>query len=293
MQEVEWFAARRPDIALAQRAADRKKMIAGLKKTNDPLSDDYEKARQRADTAMTIARNGGQFPLLSQGDINIYSLFVERAQSLIKPVGAAGLLTPSGIASDKTAADFFRSVSTTGRVLCLFDFENRKIFFPDVHASFKFCVIVVGGPRNAGHETDCAFFLHSVETLADAERRFPLAPDDFRLVNPNTGTAPIFRTKRDAEITKTIYRRVPVLVDRSDGTPESAWPVEYFTMFHMTNDSDKFWTRAMLEKAGAYPVAGNRWKKGKEEFVPLYEGKMVQAFDHRAANVVVNPENVN
>ena len=30
-------------------------------------------------------------------------------------------------------------------------------------------------------------------------------------MNPNTGTCPIFRSKRDAEINKAIYRRVPVL----------------------------------------------------------------------------------
>ena len=64
------------------------------------------------------------------------------------------------------------------------------------------------------------------------------------------------------------------------------------TMFHMTNDSHLFWTRERLEKHGAYPVDLGRWKKGAEEWVPLYEGKMVQAFDHRAADVVVNSENV-
>ena len=37
----------------------------------------------------------------------------------------------------------------------------------------------------------------------------------------------------------------------------------------------------------------NRWRKGEELYLPLYEGKMVQAFDHRAASVVVNPENLN
>ena len=37
--------------------------------------------------------------------------------SLIKPDGFVGLLTPSGIYADKTAADFFKSVSTTGRVV--------------------------------------------------------------------------------------------------------------------------------------------------------------------------------
>ena len=37
---------------------------------------------------------------------------------------------------------------------------------------------------------------------------------------------------------------------------------------------------------------GNRWRRGEEVYLPLYEGKMVQAFDHRAASVVVNPENL-
>lgn len=65
-------------------------------------------------------------------------------------------------------------------------------------------------------------------------------------------------------------------------------------MFHMTNDSHLFRTRAELEGAeGAWPTGGNRWQSPSGEWVPLYEGKMVQAFDHRAASVVVNPANVN
>ena len=63
--------------------------------------------------------------------------------------------------------------------------------------------------------------------------------------------------------------------------------------FHMTNDSHRFRTGAELDAEGFYPVQGNRWKKGKELYLPLYEGKMVQAFDHRAASVVVNPKNLN
>lgn len=64
-------------------------------------------------------------------------------------------------------------------------------------------------------------------------------------------------------------------------------------MFDMTNDSGKFITEAELRKQGAYPVAANLWRRGKDEWVPLYEGKMVQAFDHRAASVVVNSDNLN
>jgi hypothetical protein len=49
-----------------------------------------------------------------------------------------GLLTPSGIASDKTAAPFFKGVATGGRLKALCDFENRRTrfeqqpFFPNV-----------------------------------------------------------------------------------------------------------------------------------------------------------------
>ena len=117
--------------------------------------------------------------------------------------------------------------------------------------------------------------------------------DDFARVNPNTGTAPIFRTRRDADITRRVYERHPVLVDRSSGDERRAWPVRYVRMFDMTNDSHLFQRPAQLDEAGFYPIQGNRWKRGDELCLPLYEGKMVQAFDHRAASVVVNPENLN
>ena len=291
LQQVEWFASRRREIALAQRAADRKRMIADLEKAGDPLAHDFATASERAVAATRMARTSGDYPLLSSGDINLYSLFVERAMTIVKPDGMVGLLTPSGIASDKTAARFFKGVSTQGKLRALYDFENKKVFFPDVHASFKFCIFVAS-PSPVKDPARCAFYLHSAAELDDPERCFPLTAANFDRVNPNTGTAPIFRTRRDAELTTAIYGRLPVLVDRSSGEEVKAWPVKYSTMFHMTNDSGLFRTREELEeKEGAYPVSGNRFASPSGDWVPLYEGKMVQAFDHRAANIVVNPEN--
>jgi len=63
-------------------------------------------------------------------------------------------------------------------------------------------------------------------------------------------------------------------------------------MFHMTNDSGLFKTMPELEAEGWYPVEGNRWRKGEAECVPLYEGRMVQRYDHRAASIELHPENV-
>ena len=234
-----------------------------------------------------------QYPLLSGGDINLYSLFVERATSLVKPGGMVGLLTPSGIYADKTAASFFRSISSRGRIANLFDFENRKNFFKDVHASFKFCALIFGGEQRTFSEANCAFYLHELEAIKDPNRFFSLAPEDFSRVNPNTGTAPIFRTRRDAEITRRLYEQQPLLVDRSLGERTRSWAVRYHTMFHMTNDSHQFRTTAQLQSDDYYLVEDNHWRKGDEVYVALYEGKMVQAFDHRAASVMINEANLN
>ena len=298
LQQVEWFAARRPDIAMAPRAADRKRMIADLKTANDPLAQDFATASAQTATALRMARKGGDYPLLSGGDLNIYSLFVERAMTLVKPDGMVGLLVPSGIASDKTAARFFKGVATEGRLSALYDFENRRTrykappFFPDVDSRFKFCAFLAS-PSPLADPAQCVFFLQDIAERHDSERCFSLTAKDFARVNPNTGTAPIFRTLRDADLTTAIYERLPVLVDRSSGEQVKAWPVKYATMFHMTNDSHLFRTRKELEeKESAWPIGGNRFDSPSGEWVPLYVGRMIHQFDHRAASVKINQQNL-
>ena len=298
LQQVEWFSARRREIALAPRATDRKRMIADLEKDDDPLARAFAEASERAMAAVRIARACGDYPLLSGGDINLYSLFVERSMTIVKPDGMVGLLTPSGIASDKTASRFFKGVTTEGRLRALYDFENRRTrynappFFPDVDGRFKFCAFVAS-PAPAPTPANCAFFLQDVSELENPERCFPLTAEDFAHVNPNTGTAPIFRTRRDAELTTAIYSRMPVLVNRSSGETVKAWPVKYTRMFDMTNDSGLFRTRAELEEQeGAYPVGGNRFASPSGDWVPLYVGRMIHQFDHRAASVDVNAKNL-
>jgi hypothetical protein len=296
LQEVEWFAAREPRIALLARASDRQREIQGLCRQGTELAREFERAEWVAETAARVARATGHYPLLSGGDANLYALFVERSLRLIKPTGLLGLLVPSGIAADKGAARFFGGVATTGRLAGLFDFENRRTrhdqepFFPDVDSRFKFSALIVTGQDRQVSQSVCAFFKQSAAE-AEAEA-FSLAPSDFAAVNPNTGTAPVFRTRRDADLTVGIYRRLPVLVNRSVQPPAAVWPVRYLRMFDMTNDSGLFKTEAELLKLGARRAGCHRWAKDKKHWVPLYEGKMAQAFDHRAASVVINPQNV-
>ncbi|MCB1451396.1 MAG: hypothetical protein KDJ67_15025, partial [Nitratireductor sp.] len=169
---------------------------------------------------------------------------------------------------------------------------NGGPFFADVHRSFKFCVFVAS-PTPTEFPANCAFFIHDVAQLSDPNRRFQLTADDFARLNPNTGTAPIFRSRRDAELTTAIYDRLPIMVDHTGGDPVKTWPVKYSTMFHMTNDSGLFRTLSELEEQeGAYPVGGNRYGSASGEWLPLYVGRMIHQFDHRAASVEVNAENL-
>ncbi|MGH8514308.1 MAG: Eco57I restriction-modification methylase domain-containing protein, partial [Gammaproteobacteria bacterium] len=296
LQEVEWFAERRVEIAKAARASDRKRMIAALAAQNNPLWQDYVEARDTAENAARVFRECGDYPLMSAGDINIYSLFVERAAALIHNRGVVGWLTPSGIAADLGAAKFFRALTSEGqggaRLISLYDFENKKVFFPDIDSRLKFCTLVFGGEARRATRTRCAFYLHAVSEINDANKALELVAADFAAVNPNTGAAPIFRSKRDAEITTAIYRRQPVLVDRRSEPPKKLWPARYVRMFDMTNDAGLFLRRDELEAQGWYAVGLNRWKKGEAEAVPLYVGRMIHQYDHRSANVTVNVESL-
>ena len=297
--EVEWFALRDEEVALAGTGAARKALIRQRLDSGEKLALEYTSARDRATAIRTYVRASGDYPQLSSGRVNLYSLFVERALRLVKARGLIGLLTPSGIYGDKTAAQFFKSVSTSGHVAGLYDFENRRLgsnlppFFPDVDARFKFCALIIGGEQRTFAETRCGFFLPDTNAIADPDRSFTLSPKDFTRVNPNTGTAPVFRTRRDADVTRRIYQRYPVLVDRSQGREVKTWPVRFLQgLFNMTSDSGFFRTSSQLADTGFYPVSGNRWRRGKDQYLPLYEGKMVQAFDHRAASVMVNTQNL-
>ena len=296
LQQVEWFAQNCPDVARAPHAAARRQRIAQLQDLRDSQAVAYARAAAHAAVQSHVAKSCGDYPLLSGGHLNLYALFVERAMALVKPDGRVGMLTPSGLVSGKTGAGFFRRVAQAGNLKVLYDFANRKTFFQDIHGSFRFCVFVARkNPQGPGPNVDrpgrgcsltdspfpkagaahCAFCLNSIAELNDPERRFLLRAEDFARVNPNTGTAPLFRTRRDARITTEIYRRLPVLVNRSGGNISRTWPVTYRRMFDMSSDSHLF--RSAPEDSS---------------WLPLYEGKMVQAFDHRAADIVINGRNV-
>jgi hypothetical protein len=286
LQEREFFAFSAPRIAGAVSAARRRELIDELPRENPELFDRYTAAQRLAERTLEFARRSGQYPLTGVGDINTYMLFAELASKIVAADGRAGLLVPSGIATDKTTKEFFASLVDGQSLIGLYDFENRKRVFPDVDSRFKFSVLLFGGREIAVPRANFVFFAHRMADLDDKERQISLNNRDFALLNPNTRTCPIFRSRRDAELTKAIYRRIPILVDNTRDEGGNPWGVKFVRMFDQTNDAELFHDREQLQKLG-FRRDGNRWRKGKQVFLPLYEAKMVQAYDHRAAGVLV------
>ncbi|MBU2261659.1 MAG: N-6 DNA methylase, partial [Proteobacteria bacterium] len=287
LQEKEFFAQRDPEIANAPNVAARKRLIANLPETNPDLWKAFASAKRMAEGESHFFRTSGRYPLSAVGDLNTYQIFAGLFRELLSDEGRAGLIVPTGIATDDTNKQFFANLTEKKALVSLYDFENRENFFPDVDSRMKFCLLTLGGPNTAPGGTDFAFFLTNAAQLHESDRHFKLSSEDIALLNPNTRTCPIFRSKRDAEITKAIYRRVPVLIDESKGEAGNPWGIKFATMFHMANDSDLFRNREQLEADG-WTLKGNVFERDGKRYLPLYEAKMTQPYDHRAADVVIS-----
>jgi hypothetical protein len=288
LMEKEFFAQRDPEIADAPDGADRKRLIAQLPVTNPSLWNEFILAKRVAEGESKFLRTSERYPLNAVGRINTYQIFAGLFRDLLSNKGRAGLIVPTGIATDDTNKQFFADLTEKKALVSLYDFENREGIFPAVHRSYKFCLLTMGGPDTAPEGTDFAFFLTNAAQLHESDRHFKLSSEDIVLLNPNTRTCPIFRGKRDAEITKAIYRRVPVLINESKGEAGNPWEITFKQgLFNMTSDSHLFRTLEQLAADG-WQLNRNIFTRDGELYLPLYEAKMIHQFDHRWATYEKN-----
>lgn len=284
LKEQEFFESRAPEIAAAA-GATRKRLINNLAREDPPLNHAYLTTKRRLDGLRHFAADSGHYPLNGRGRVKTDTVFAELFRSLTAPRGRAGVIVPTGIATDATTQHFFKDLVTSASLAALYDFENRSGIFPDVDSRMKFCLLTMAG--RAEHEPAASFAFFLLDPVDIDASRFALTPEEITLLNPNTGTCPVFRTRRDAEITLGIYRRVPVLINQAkvaagdpDGNP---WGVSFMQgLFNMTSDSHLFRTREQLESDG-WELHGNIFELGEDEMLPLYEAKMIHQFDHRWA----------
>lgn len=306
LQEEEFFATRNADVAKAKNKAERAQRIQWLSEgmlakhllpeLHHPehecqaevrLFNEFVTAKRTAEAASAFMHvngvEGGRYALTGVGDVNTYALFSETIYQIVSPMGRAGFIVPSGLATDNSTKDFFGELISKRSLDSFFEFENEGFFAGAGQGHMlRFALTTIVGSAQEIHETRFLFQGKKIEHLHDPERVFTLSPEDIFRVNPNTLTCPIFQSRYDAEITKKIYQRVPVLIREASGDqPEvNPWGIRFMAMFHMSNDSHLFKTYEDLIGEG-YDLDGNHFIKDKSEFVPLYEAKMVYLYNHR------------
>lgn len=244
-------------------------MIDALAEQDPNLHQAYHDVLRQSDGTTHLLLRGGRYPLTGQGDVNTYSVFAETMRTITAPDGTAGVITPTGLATDKTTAPFFSDTLSSERLLAFYDFENEAKIFAGVHNQFRFAITAMSGSRRTAARARFAFYTRYLSDVA--ARRFDLSPSEVKLLNPNTGTVPIFRTRIDADITLGIYRRHPPALIRDDAPDGNPWGGLSFTrLFDMANDSGLFHQPEDLADA---EFNGWSYERDDREYVPCTRRK--------------------
>ena len=287
LQEQEFFAKREPSIAKARNAAERKKLIAALPATNPVLWKEWTGATRLAHGQGHFVRQSGRYPLCGKGDVNTYALFAEHNLQALGANGRAGFIVPSGIATDDTTKYYFHSIVKSRVLRSMWEFENEGFFTAGKGHMLRFSLMTFSGRNDPSPTADFLFQGQAISDIGDPERHFSLSAADIETISPNTGTCPIFRTKRDAALTLALYQRTGVLwlEGGPDGNP---WGVRFRSMFHMANNSSLFRTGAELASAG-WGWESDRFEKDGKIMLPLYEAKMAYQYNHRSGTFEGTP----
>jgi len=306
LQEEEFFSSRSTDITDAKNKSERSQRIDWLSQgllahhlypgheySSDASSAEkrlyleFIKAKRTSEALSVFAhvkgKDAGRYPLTGVGDVNTYALFAETIHQILSPRGRAGVIVPSGLATDNSTKEFFGELVSKRSLFSFFEFENEGFFKGAGQGHMlRFALTTLLGTNLSVSETSFMFQGKKIADLRDRERVFNLSAEDINRVNPNTRTCPIFRSRYDAEINKEIYKRIPILIqdEQNDNSEINRWGIRFASMFHMSNDSHLFKTHKDLTELG-YQLEGNIFQKGEMAYLPVYEAKMIYLFNHR------------
>jgi hypothetical protein len=208
---------------------------------------------------MRFARESGVYGSQSDGHVNRYQLFVERAIALTRSNGRFGLVLPAGLAMDHGSATLRRLLFSQCDVDSLVGFENRLRVFP-IHRSVRFLLLAAtrGSPTceiscRLG-EIDPA----ALETVDDNNtQRDPwftvrLSTALLKQLSGDDLSVPDARSPIDLAIAERAVALFPALGD------DTGWGVRFGRELNATEDRDEF------------RAAGRG--------LPVVEGKALEAF---------------
>ena len=219
--------------------------------------------------AVHFIKSSGRYRLfaegnLGKGDFNVYRMFVETALAATKKGRIAAQFVPEGLYNGANATAIRRELFSAFRLDRLAGFENTKgIWFPKVHTAMKFCVYVAwkGGKTEEFH---ASFRVNTTEKLQEFKSgsglKIPVSV--VAEFSPDAMAVMEFAAQSEIDICTRMYALYPKFGAEIEGVPYR----HYMRRVNMGNNRDLF-------------------SEG-DEGLPVFEGRMIDAYDFRAKGYV-------
>lgn len=274
------------DIASETNQSSRKKKIKELEKSNEALFKKYERDFNHISLCSVFIRKCGRFDLTAKGIIDLYPLIAELC--LKTTMGRWGVIVPTGISNSDGNKEFFQTLTNENRLSSLYCFDNKEQLF-NIHRSYNFCLLSAHHPYDKVNEVSVGFMLTKLDQILDQNYVFKIKTSDFSKFNPNTNTAPNFRTQYDANLTSKIYDNSSILIKDNVNNDLNPWSVKFGSIFNMSSDSELFKSYYDLLNAGA-TIKGDSFFLNDNLYVPLMEAKLFWHYNHHYSAFPIDVE---
>ena len=220
-------------------------------------------------TAVHFMKSSGRYRLfapgnLGKGDFNVYRMFVETALATTRPGGVAAQFVPEGLYNGANATAIRQELFDHFHLTNFAGFENtREIWFKRVHSGTKFSLYVA---RKCGHteKFSAAFRINTMERLQDfaSGEVLSIPVPLVKEFSPDAMAVMEFAAQSEIDVCAKMYGRYPKIGCEIEGLPHR----HYMREVDMGTDRSLF-------SAG-------------DEGLPVFEGRMIDAYDYRAKGYV-------
>lgn len=262
----EFFSAYDPEIRFSDKEGQQK-IVTDLLESPD-IATSWESYQRQLYASVHFIKNSGRYRLfakgnLGKGDFNVYRMFVETALDRTRTGGTAAQLVPENLYNGPNAAAIRAELFETTGLNPLLGFENtREVWFKDIDSRTKFCLYAarIGGKTE---RFTAAFRLSDPIDLTPTDtNRVQMEVSLIHELSPDALAVPELESQQAIDLSVKVYGRWPKFGDTDRWHPARV----YMREIDMGTDRGLF--------------------NSDREGVPVYEGRMVAAFDHRAKGYV-------
>jgi len=259
----EFFSAYDPEVRVQDRDGQNQLVEALLE--DEGIASAWRSHRRDLYSDVHFFKNSGRYRMyapgnLGKGDFNVYRMFVETALSTVRSGGYAAQVVPENFYNGANAMAIRQATLEEYELRELLGFENtNEAWFKGIHMGTKFAIYAA----KRGGRTEsfpAAFNIRTTDQLAErtGSGMLTIPVNLVREFSPDALAVMEFRNQLDIDIAEKMYAQWPKFGDESAGPPYR----QYMAEIHMGNDRELF----------------SQTPNG----LPLYEGRMIAQYDHRA-----------